>query len=574
MNPELIAVSRGDEPADVLLVGGHVVNVFTGELESSAVALKGAWIAGVGEGYRARSVVELDGAFVAPGLIDAHVHIESSLATPPEFCRAVVPRGTTTVISDPHEIANVHGLEGIRYMLAASEGLPLTVFVQASSCVPATHMATAGASLDAADLISLLDHPRVLGLAEVMNFPGVIGADPAVWSKLDAFRGRPIDGHAPGVTGPLLNAYVAAGPSSDHESTTPQEALEKLRRGLYLFLREATNARNLSTLLPVLTDANRRRVALCTDDRQPPDLLDEGGIDAMLRNVMAAGVPPVEAIRLATLNPAEFYHLDDRGAVGPGRRADLVILDRLEGLEIRETWSAGAPVARGGRLLEGTLPLRSVDPPPPEVRTGTEGYDLSIPVEGTEVRVIGLVPDQLVTEHLTVRPTIEDGQVVADPGRDILKIVVVERHAGSGRLGLGLVQGMGLARGAIAGTVAHDHHNVIAVGADDESLRTAIDEVIHLGGGLAVAEGRRVSATLPLPIGGLMSPEPIETIRVALDAVVETARGLGSGLHDPFMAMSFLGLEVIPSLKITDLGLVDVEAFRRVSIWVDEDVSA
>jgi adenine deaminase len=289
---------------------------------------------------------------------------------------------------------------------------------------------------------------------------------------------------------------------------------------------------------------------------------------------MAAGVPPLEAIRLATLNPAEFYHLDDRGAVAPGRRADLVILDRLEGLEIRETWSAGAPVARGGRLLEGTLPLHSVEPPPPEVRTGPEGYDLSIPVEGTEVRVIGLVPDQLVTGHLTVRPTIEDGQVVADPGRDILKIVVVERHAGSGRLGLGLVQGMGLARGAIAGTVAHDHHNVIAVGADDESLRTAIDQVIQLGGGLVVAEGRRVSATLPLPIGGLMSPEPIETIRVALDAVVETARGLGSGLHDPFMAMSFLGLEVIPSLKITDLGLVDVEAFRRVSIWVDEDVSA
>jgi adenine deaminase len=574
MNPELIAVSRGDQPADVLLVGGRVVNVFTGEVESAPVALKGAWVAGVGEGYRARSVVELDGAFIAPGFIDAHVHIESSLATPPEFCRAVVPRGTTTVISDPHEIANVHGLEGIRYMLAASEGLPLTVFVQASSCVPATPMATAGASLGAEDLVSLLDHPRVLGLAEVMNFPGVIAADPGVWSKLDAFRGRPIDGHAPGVTGTQLNAYVAAGPSSDHESTTPHEALEKLRRGLFLFLREATNARNLSTLLPVLTDGNRRRVALCTDDRQPPDLLDEGGIDAMLRTVMASGVPPVEAIRLATLNPAEFFRLEDRGAVAPGRRADLVILDRLEGLEIREVWSAGSPVARAGHLLPGSLPGDSVDPPPPRVRTGTEAYDLSIPAADGEVRVIGVVPDQLVTRHLTMRPTIHDGQVVADPGRDLLKIVVVERHAGSGRRGLGLVQGMGLARGAIAGTVAHDHHNIIAVGADDDSLRTAIDELVRLGGGLVVAEGEAVSASLPLPIGGLMSAEPIETIRAALDSAVGKARDLGSDLHDPFMAMSFLGLEVIPSLKITDLGLVDVEAFRGVSIWVDEGVSA
>ncbi len=566
-DPHLLAVARGDEPADVVLTGGQVANVFTGEIEAVDVALAGAWVAGIGPGYHADVVIDLEGSFVVPGLIDAHVHIESSLVTPPEFARAVVPRGTTTVVCDPHEIANVHGLEGVRYMLAASEGLPLTVFVMASSCVPATGMSTSGAELEVEDLLTLLDQPGVLGLAEVMNFPGVILGDPRVLAKLDAFRGHPIDGHAPGVRGAWLNAYVAGGPGSDHESTSAEEATEKLRRGLFVFLREASNARNLDALLPALTPANLRRVALCTDDRHPPDLLDEGGIDAMIRRLIQAGQPPVEAIRMATLNTAEYFGLSDRGAVAPGKVADFLIVEELETLAIREVWCGGAPVARDGRPLPWALPEPPL-PLPSRTAPSVEQEQFKLEARPGEARAIQVVPDQIVTGELRVTPTIRASEVVADPGRDLLKIAVVERHQGSGRIAVGLVHGMGLERGAMAGTVAHDHHNVIAVGADDRSLFTAVRSVMEAGGGLAVADGTRMLALLPLPVGGLMSTAPIEEVRADLDRVVGAAHSLGSKLHDPFMAMSFLGLEVIPSLKITDRGLVDVDAFRIVDLWV------
>jgi len=563
----LLAVARGDAPADLLLRNGRVVNVFTGELEEADVAVSGDRIAGLGTGYEAASVVDLEGKFLLPGFLDAHVHVESSLATPLEFARAVVPRGTTTVVSDPHEIANVHGMEGILYMLEASEGLPLTVFVMASSCVPATPMGTAGAALEAGALEELLSHPRILGLAEVMNFPGVILGDPGVLSKLEAFRGRVVDGHAPGVLGKALNAYVAGGPSSDHECTTPEEALEKLRRGLFLYLREATNARNLVDLIPALTPGNRRRVALCTDDRQPPDLLDEGGIDAMLRILVREGIPPVEAIRMATLNPAEHFRLDDRGAVAPGRRADLVVIRDLEELVVEEVYAGGALVARGGAPLAWETPPQP-RPPLPSMRVDWGRVALGIPAREGRIRVIRAVPHQLVTGAEEAVPTVREGQVVADASRDLLKIVVLERHTGSGRVGVGLVTGVGLKAGAMAGTVAHDHHNLVAIGADDESILAAARAVAGMGGGLAVAREGRILATLPLPIGGLMSGEPIETIRGGLDRVVAAARELGSPLHDPFMAMSFLALEVIPSLKITDRGLVDVDRFQLVDLWV------
>jgi len=564
-NPRLLAVARGEEPADLLFRGGRVVNVFSGEIEATDVALHDGRIAGLGEGYQARETVELGGAYLLPGFIDAHVHVESSLATPPEFARAVLPRGTTTVVSDPHEIANVHGLEGIRYMLEASEGLPLTVYVMASSCVPATEMSTSGAALDARALASLLDNPRVLGLAEVMNFPGVIHGDPSVLAKLEAFRGRPVDGHAPGVGGHALNAYAAGGPASDHECTTAEEATEKLRRGLRVFFRQATNARNLADLLPALTPANARRVCLCTDDRQPPDLLDEGGIDAMLRTVLDAGVDPVTAVRLATLNPAEHFGLGDRGALGPGRRADLVVVDDLTDLRVREVWSGGSRVAAGGRVAPWEVSA-PVEPPPPSLSVSLPRDPFHMPARGGTARVIQVVPDQLVTGALQLEPTVRDGAVVADPDRDLAKLAVVERHTGSGRVGLGLLRGLGLRAGALAGTVAHDHHNIIAAGVDDTSLRTAVETVRDAGGGLAVAREGRTLALLPLPVGGLMSARPMPEIRALLDEVVEAARGLGSTLHDPFMALSFLGLEVIPSLKLTDRGLVDVEAFDLVPL--------
>jgi len=570
----LLAVARGASPADLVFRNGGVVNVFTGEVEVVDVAVTGPWIAGLGSDYEGKVEVDLHGRFLVPGFIDAHVHIESSLATPPEFARAVLPRGTTAVVSDPHEIANVHGLEGIRFMLDASQGLPLTVFVMASSCVPATPMGTAGAELDAGALSELLGHPRVLGLAEVMNFPGVISGDPSVMAKLEAFRGRVVDGHAPGLRGKALNAYVAGGPGSDHECTTPEEALEKLRRGLFLYLREATNARNLRDLIPVLKPENRRRVALCTDDRQPPDLLDEGGIDAMVRTLIQAGTPSVEAIRLATLNPAEHFGLHQRGAIAPGRRADFMVVDSLQELVADEVYVAGTLAARGGKAMHWDLPSPPV-PPAPSMRVDPDRIDLRIPAREGKVRVIRAVPNQIVTAMDVVEPTLSWNGVVADPSRDLLKIAVVERHRGSGRVGLGLVTGLGLREGAIAGTVAHDHHNIVSVGADDDSIRAAVAAVAEMGGGLVAVRGSEQLASLPLPVGGLMSADPIEVVRERLDGVVSAARTLGSPLHDPFMAMSFLALEVIPSLKITDQGLVDVDRFQPVSLWVaDEEASS
>ncbi len=565
---ELLSVARGDEPADLLFTNARVVNVFTGEVEETGVVVAGGRIAGVGPGYEGREVADLAGRYLVPGLVDAHVHIESSMVTPPEFARAVLPRGTTTAVTDPHEIANVHGLEGIRYMLAASEDLPLMVYVMASSCVPATDMGTAGAELDAEALASL-DHPRVLGLAELMNFPGAIHGDDGVLAKLEAFAGRVVDGHAPGVTGKALNAYAAAGPASDHECTTAEEAAEKLRRGLYVFFRQATNARNLRDLLPALTPSNGRRVALCTDDRQPPDLLDEGGIDAMLRLAIAGGVDPVEAIRLATLNPAEYFGLADRGAIAPGRRADLVVVEELDDFRALAVYVAGRPVAREGAVLDGVIPdVPRATPPAPSMRVDWDRVDLAIPADGARARVIRAIPDQIVTGRDEAEPKVRDGAVVADPERDLLKIAVIERHTGSGRVGLGLVAGIGLRGGAIAGTVAHDHHNIIVIGAHDTDMLAAAKAVAAMDGGLAVVRDGAVAASLPLPVAGLMSAEPIEDVRDRLDTVVAAARALGSPLHDPFMAMSFLGLEVIPTLKVTDRGLVDVEAFEPVGLWL------
>jgi adenine deaminase len=571
---DLLAVARGDRPADTVLSNLRLVNVLSGEIEETEVALAGGRIAGVGLGYEGAERLDLGGRYLAPGLIDAHVHIESSLVRPAEFARAVVPGGVTTVVTDPHEIANVLGLDGIRFMLRASEDVPLQVLVNASSCVPATDLATAGAALEAADLAELLSEPRLLGLAEVMNFPGVIGGAPSVMAKLEAFAGRPIDGHAPGVGGKALNAYVAAGISSDHEATTLEEAREKVRRGMTVLLREATNAHNLLTLLPVIDRWTEPHVAFATDDRVPADLLDQGSIDHMVRLAIQHGVHPMAALRIATINPARHYGLHDRGAIAPGRRADLVVVSDLESFRAEEVWVAGRKVATGGRPLFES-PAVDASAVGGTVRLGAEALDFRIPAPSgggdlapAQVRVIRAIPDQLLTEHLTMSARIEDGHAVADPGRDLLKIAVAERHRGSGRLGKGFVTGVGLREGALAGTFAHDHHNLVVIGADDASMSAAARAVAEAGGGLAVARGGEVVALLPLPIAGLMSDAPVEEVRERMDRLLAAARDLGSKLHDPFMAMSFLTLEVIPALKITDLGLVDVERFERVELFV------
>lgn len=565
---ETIRIARGEQPADLLLRNARLVNVFSGQIERTDIAIAGSKIVGLGPGYQAGQIIDLAGAFVAPGLLDAHVHIESSMATPPQFARAVLPRGATTVVTDPHEIANVHGLAGIRFMLDAARETPLSIWVNLPSCVPATHMETAGARLEAGDLLTLLDEPGVLGLAEMMNYPGVIHGAPDVLAKLQGFAGRPLDGHAPGLNGQALNAYVAAGIGSDHECTTVAEAAEKLARGLYILIREATNAHNLETLLPLVTPANSRRCCFCTDDRQPADLLDQGGIDFMVRTAIAWGIEPVTAIQMATLNTAEWFGLHDRGAVAPGRRADLIVFDRLDDLRPRQVYVGGQLVAQDGAMLAPppiSLPLLL----PNSINVAWERVDLAIPAAGRRVRVIGAIENQLVTEHLVLEAMIRDGLAVADVGRDLLKLAVIERHGVNGNVGKGFIKNIGLKAGALASSVAHDHHNIVVVGADDASMMAAARAVEAMGGGLAVAHGEQVLARLALPIAGLMSDQPIEQTRRGFDAVLAAAHTLGSELHDPFMAMSFMALEVIPHLKLTDVGLVDVDRFEVVPLFVD-----
>ena len=566
----LLAVARGDEPADLLLKNAKVVNVFTGEILEADVALAGAWIAAVGQGYEGEAIIDLKGSYLIPGLIDTHVHIESSMVTPPQFARAIVPRGTTTVIADPHEIANVCGAEGIRYMLAASEGLPLTVFINLPSCVPATHMGTSGAVLEAEDLLALRDLPRVLGLAEFMNVPGAVLGLPGALEKLLAFHGDHIDGHAPGITGKWLQAYAAAGPSTDHESMTAEEALEKARLGIYVLAREATAAKNLLAILPAITPANSRRFAFATDDRHPADLLQEGHIDHLLRLAIAHGLPPITAVQMATLNAAEAFGLKDRGAIAPGRRADLVVTASLEDFRAEIVFSGGRIVARDGEPF-GVWNEPQVDD---RAVRDTVHLDLSrlsfrIPAEGRKVRVIELVPDQVITGERVMEAKIVEGEAVADPDRDLLKLAVIERHRGTGNVGLGFIHGLGLKRGAIAGSVGHDCHNITVAGADDRSMRTAVEAVKRMGGGLVAAEGEEVLAEVPLPIAGLMSDAPLPEVEAQMEALLRAVRELGSPLHDPMMQLGFLALEVIPKLKLTDKGLVDVEKFDFVPLWVE-----
>jgi adenine deaminase len=565
---DFIKIARGIQPAETLLKNVRLVNVLTGEIYPTHIALAGTRVVGIGDGYQAEHEINLGGRYVCPGFIDAHVHIESSMVPPREFARAVLPHGVTTVITDPHEIANVLGLEGIRFMLQDAKYGPLSMYVNASSCVPATHMSTAGAQLEFYDLAPLLYEPWVLGLAEVMNYHGVLNGDKRMLEKMRSFSGRVIDGHCPGLVGKDLNGYIAAGVRSDHECTTVEEAREKLRLGMTIFIREATNARNLRPLLDLIKPENQMRICFCTDDRQPADLLDEGSIDFMVCTAIAEGIDPVTAIRMATINAADYFRLFDRGAVAPGRRADLVVFSDLHNLRPELVFRGGKLVAREGVMLPWERPIS---------KTKTRGtvninwgkVDLRVPADGKSIRVIGTIPDQLVTQQLIVKPRIENGWVAADPERDILKMAVIERHLATGNVGIGFIQGFGLKRGAIASTIAHDHHNLVVIGADDQSMMTAARAVADTLGGQAVADGDQVLAQLPLPIAGLMSDRPIEEVRDSAKKLIAAAQELGSNQHDPFMAMSFSALDVIPSLKLTDQGLVDVDKFEIVPVFAD-----
>jgi adenine deaminase len=565
---DIIQVARGDKPAELLLKNARVVNVFSGEIEETSIAITHSRIVGLGE-YEAREVIDLKDRFVCPGFIDAHVHIESAMVPPYEFARAVVPRGVTSVIIDPHEIANVLGVDGIRYMLEASKYTPFSVFVMVPSCVPATDLETNGGVLRWSDLIEFKRDEWVIGLGEVMNFPGVLNRDENVLDKLRAFADRRIDGHAPGLCGRDLEAYVAAGIGSDHESTQVEEAKDKLRLGMYVMIREASNARNLKTLLPLVTPKNARRILFVTDDRFPNDLLDEGSIDYIVRTAIREGLDPITAIQIATLNAAEYFGLSDRGAIAPGRRADLFVLDNLKDFNIRQVYRGGKLVARDGRILPGDH-----EPTRPPIRNTMNvdwsRVDLRVPARGrAHLRVIEMVPDQLVTHESIETARVEDGFIEADPTRDLLKLAVIERHKGTGNVGLGFVRGFKLTRGALASSVGHDSHNLIVVGTNDDDMMSAARAIAAMQGGLVAVANGEVLARVPLPIAGLMSDQPIERVREELDHLVLAARGLGTDLHAPFMALSFLALPVIPDLKLTDKGLVDVRQFDFVPVAVE-----
>lgn len=563
----LIELARGDQPAEIVIRNARLVNVFTGEIHPADIALAGDRIVGIGPGYTAGQVIDVQGRFVCPGFIDAHVHVESAMVPPDEFARAVVARGTTTAVIDPHEIANVLGLAGVRYMRDAAKHHPFSVFVMMPSCVPATEMETAGAALGWADMAPLRFDPLVLGLGEVMNFHGVVHRDQAVLAKIRGFAGAVRDGHAPQLTGRDLVAYAAAGIGSDHECTTVAQMHERLRLGMVVFIREATTAHNLADLIVGLTPANSRRVCFCTDDRQPADLLDQGHIDFILRGAIAGGVDPITAIRMATLNPAEYFGLSDRGGIAPGKRADLVVFADLFDIRPEMVFCGGRRVARNGRVIDWP-PSRRPTGLGCSMNVNWDKVSLAIPARGRRGRIIGIVPGELVTDHLVADLTIRDGMVVSDPENDVLKIAIIERHRATGNVGLGLVKGLGLKRGAIASSVAHDSHNIVVVGADDRAMLVAAHAVADMHGGMVAVDGERVVAALALPIAGLMSDQPIETVHERIQELLAAARQLGSPLHDPFMVMSFLALPVIPCLKITDKGLVDVDRYRIVSLFV------
>jgi len=563
----MIELARGDKKVDLVLKNARLINVFSGDIHLTNVAVHQDRIIGMGD-YQAKEQVDLKGKYLAPGFIDGHVHLESSMVTPAEFTRAVVPLGTTSVIIDPHEIANVMGLEGIRYMLEASQRLPLDVYIMLPSCVPSTHMETSGAELTSYDLSLLLGNERVLGLAEMMNFPGVISGDKQVLDKIRIVRGKRIDGHAPGLGGKGLCAYIGAGIRSDHECTTLEEAKEKLRLGMYIMVRQGTAARNLEDLLPLINSENSRNCFFVTDDRHPQDLLEEGHINFLVKKAVKLGLDPIKAIQMATINTAEYFRLADVGGIGPGYRADMVVLKDLENFEVEKVFKRGRLVAQNGKILPGKIKKERVT-----IRSsmnvdwmGLKGFD--IPVQEGKVLVIEAVPGQIVTKKLIVSPRVEKGRVVADIKRDILKLAVVERHMASGNVGIGLVKGFGLKKGALASSVAHDSHNIVIIGTKDEDMMTAAIEVVRMKGGQVVVKEDEVIASLPLPLAGLMTDSSLEETEDKVKQLNRAATDLGCRLRNPFMTLSFLALPVIPELKLTDKGLVDVEKFQIVPLFV------
>ena len=563
----LIEVARGDAQADLVLTNARIVNTFTGEIEENSVAVHRGRVAGVGDYTWARRVVNLEGKFLAPGFIDGHVHLESTYLHVDQFARAVVPRGTLAAVTDLHEVTNVSGLDGMRYIMDCARKVPVDLFFMAPSCVPATHMETSGATLGPEDIKKALRWRGVLGLGEIMNFPGVISGDDHVLEKVQAAHGRPRDGHAPRVRGKALNAYLAPIIGSDHESTEYEEGLEKLRRGMRLMIREGSSEKNLEELLPLVNQGNYHRCMLVVDDRNALDVLKEGDVDAVVRKAIRLGLDPIRAIQMASLNVAEYFRLEGLGGIAPGYHANMLVIQDLEALDIEQVYYRGRLVAEDGKaLFDAALPPNDSMARTMRVKPfAVEG--LALKSNTTETYpVIEIVPGQIVTRRLDERPSRSNGSIVADSGRDLLKLVVMERHHATGNVGIGLVKGFGLKRGALATSVAHDSHNIVVVGVDDGDIFAAIKEVERNQGGLAVAADGMAQASLPLPIAGLLSPEPLETVAAKIEDLERLARDLGCSVHSPFSVLSFLALPVIPELKLTDMGLVDVMAGKLLEL--------
>ncbi len=553
-----IAQGRGDEPADLVIRGARLLDLVTGALVESDIALCGDAIVGTHGRYEGKVEHDATGLIAVPGFIDTHLHVESSLVTPLEFERCVLPNGVTTAICDPHEIANVLGVDGIAYFLRCAEAMRMDLRVNLSSCVPATHLETAGARLEAGDLTPMMDHPKVIGLAEFMNFPGVIHRDPGCLAKLEAFSHRHIDGHAPLVRGLDLNAYLAAGIRTDHETTTADEAREKLAKGMAILIREGSVSKDLHALIPLITRDASPFLAFCTDDRNPLDIAEEGHLDFMIRTAIARGADVLATYRIASLSAARLYGLFDRGFIGPGKRADIVLVEDLAACSVKHVFA-------GGRLVEDALfadrvPVAPVGLGSVKSRALTE-MDFRAAARDGETPVIGVVPGRIITERLALRLPARDGEALPDLDQDAVKVTVIERHGKSGGIATGFVHGFGMKRGAIASSVGHDSHNLCVVGVDAASMAAAANRLIAIGGGFAVADGEVVTAELALPVAGLMSDQPFETVRHGLEDLRAAAKALGVVLAEPFLQVAFLTLPVIPHLKITDKGLVDIDAF-------------
>jgi adenine deaminase len=590
-----IALAKGQEKVDLVIKNTRVVNVFSGEIHQSDVAIADGIFVGFGKSYEAKKVHDAQGRYMCPGLIDGHIHIESTFLSPREFCNVVASHGTSAVVCDPHEIANVLGLTGVDYFIQSSLGLPVKIYFMMPSCVPATHMETSGAVILHKDIRDYMNrYPElVIGLAEMMNYPGVISENKEILSKLIAVGSRPKDGHAPLLSGKPLDAYIIAGMGSDHECTNLNEAIEKLRKGMHIMIRQGTHEKNLQQLIPIINDFNSFHVSLVSDDRDPIDLKENGHLDHLVRTAISFGLSPIRAVQMVSINTARYFGLKDIGAIAPGFRADFILLDELESFTISEVFLGGKridnkctgriknegelfavdnnpqPSSSFSSFLQNTMHIKSVDDPNTFVIPANSVTKSSSP---PCIQVIGVIPGQIITQKRIIPAKVDEkyGALAADAQRDLAKLAVIERHHKTGNIGLGFVQGLGLERGAIASSVSHDSHNLVVAGMNDHDMLIAVRYISSIGGGLAVAENGHITAGFPLPIAGLMSSQPIESVISQLTAVNQACMKLGHNvIKDPFMLVSFLSLPVIPSLKLTDKGLVDVDKFQFTPLWAD-----